>query len=114
MKEKGGRAMSGNEDGYGRRRFKLGVVELTAIIAGLGLCVWLLSQQYNAFTKRQADMTTQVSALVTQVAVMNEQLKTLTLQLADVPANTKAVAALQAEYADHERRLEALEHKGPK
>ena len=104
-------ATGGHEDEFGRRRYKLGVVEVGIVALGLGVCGWLISAQYQAMTKTQSDMTTQMSALVTQVAVLNEQVKTLTNQLAGVPANTRAIAQLQAEYAEHERRIEALERQ---
>src|SRR5690348_7796863 len=102
-----------NEDQFGRRRFKLGIVELGVIALGLTVCGWLITQQYQTITKTQADTTVQVSALTTQIAVLNEQIKTLTDQLANVPANTRAIAQLQAQYAEHERRIEALEAKAP-
>lgn len=105
--------VNGNEDQFGRKRFKLGVVELGVVALGLGVCGWLISHQYSVITDTQATQTTQVSALVTQVAVMNEQLKTLTLQLADVPANTKAIATLQAQELELDRRVRALEHERP-
>jgi hypothetical protein len=103
--------MAGNEDRFGRRRYKLGFVEVGIIAVGLAVCGWLISQQYQTITKTQSDTTVQVSALVTQIAVLNEQMKTLTDQLAGVPANTRAIAQLQAEYAEHERRIEAIERK---
>lgn len=101
-----------HEDAFGRRRYKLGVVEVGIIALGLGVCGWLISAQYRSMLKAQTDMTAQMSVLVTQVAVLNEQIKTLTNQLAGVPANTRAIAKLQAQYAELERRMEVLERKG--
>jgi hypothetical protein len=97
------------EDIYGRKRFKLGAVELAAVVSGLGFCGWMITQWGQSITRSQGDTTKQVAALTTQMAVMNDQIGTLTTQLVNVPENTKSIARLDAQYAALELRVEKIE-----
>ena len=100
-----------DEDGV--RRVRLGFVEFAAVVVAITLGWWLVSQlvsqQYDAQMKANADTATAINGLRTQVAVMNDQIAMLTTQLANVPALARTQAQIQAELADHERRLGRLE-----
>lgn len=101
-------------DADGVRRLRLGAVEVSVIVFAITIGWWLVWQlvsgQFNAQMKANADTTTAVNGLKTQVAVMNDQIATLTTQLANVPALTSQLAQVKAEVDDHERRLERLEN----
>lgn len=103
--------MRADDENYGQRRFRLGAVELGVVVVGLSLCGWLITQWGTSITQSQGNTTKQVAALTTQVAVMNDQMATLTSQLVNVPENTKAIARLEAQYLDLERRMEVLENQ---
>src|SRR6185437_8989846 len=100
-----------DEDGV--RRVRLGFVEFAAVVVAITLGWWLVSQlvsqQYEAQMKSNADTAIAIVGLRTQEAVMSDQIATLTTELADIPALSRTQAQIQAELSDHERRLEKLE-----
>lgn len=102
-----------NQEQDGVRRFRLGAVEVSVIVLAITIGWWLVwqlvSAQYSAQMKANSDTATAINGLRTQVAVMNDQISTLTTQLANVPALERTQAQIQAEVADHERRIEHLE-----
>lgn len=105
-------AQSENRDGS--RRFRLGAVEVSVIVLAITIGWWLVwqlvSAQYSAQMKANSDTANAIVGMRTQIAVMSDQIATLTTQLADIPTLSRTQAQIQAEQADHERRIERLEN----